>query len=49
VSLNEEAEHLVAFQRAYEATSKMIGVLNSLTETLINIIAKRTPHYDKFP
>lgn len=38
VSLNEEAEHLVAFQRAYEATSKMIGVLNSLTETLINII-----------
>jgi flagellar hook-associated protein 1 FlgK len=38
VSLNEEAEHLVAFQRAYEATSKMIGVLDSLTETLINII-----------
>jgi flagellar hook-associated protein 1 len=38
VSLNEEAEHLVAFQRAYEATSKMIGVLNSLTETLINIL-----------
>jgi flagellar hook-associated protein 1 FlgK len=38
VSLNEEAEHLVAFQRAYEATSKMIGVLNSLTETLINVI-----------
>ena len=38
VSLNEEAEHLVAFQRAYEATSKMIGILNSLTETLINII-----------
>jgi len=38
VSLNEEAEHMVAFQRAYEATSKMIGILNSLTETLINII-----------
>jgi len=38
VSLNEEAEHLVAFQRAFEATSKMIGILNSLTETLINII-----------
>jgi flagellar hook-associated protein 1 len=38
VSLNEEAEHLVAFQRAYEATSKMIGILDSLTETLINII-----------
>ncbi len=38
VSLNEEAEHLVAFQRSFEATSKMIGVLNTLTETLINII-----------
>src|SRR5713226_407267 len=38
VSLNEEAEHLVAFQRAFEATSKMIGILNSLTDTVINII-----------
>jgi flagellar hook-associated protein 1 FlgK len=38
VSLDEEASHLVAFQRAFEATSKMIGVLNSLTETVINII-----------
>jgi flagellar hook-associated protein 1 FlgK len=38
VSLNEEAEHLVAFQRAFEATSKMIGILDSLTQTVINII-----------
>jgi flagellar hook-associated protein 1 FlgK len=38
VSLNEEAEHLIAFQRAFEATSKMIGILSSLTETVINII-----------
>jgi len=38
VSLDEEAEHLVAFQRAYEATSKMMSVLNSLTDTLMKII-----------
>jgi flagellar hook-associated protein 1 FlgK len=38
VSINEEAEHLVAFQRAFEATSKMIGILDGLTATLINII-----------
>jgi flagellar hook-associated protein 1 len=38
VAINEEAEHLVAFQRAFEATSKMIGILDGLTATLINII-----------
>jgi len=39
VSLDEEAEHLVVFQRAYEATSKMLSVLNSLTETIMNVIS----------
>ncbi|HYL76995.1 MAG TPA: flagellar hook-associated protein FlgK [Bryobacteraceae bacterium] len=38
VSLDEEAEHLVAFQRAYEATSKMMSILNSLTDTLMKVI-----------
>ena len=39
VSLDEEAEHLVVFQRAYQATSKMLSVLNSLTETIMNLIS----------
>ena len=38
VSLDEEATRLVAFQRAYQATSKMLSILNDLTGTLINII-----------
>jgi flagellar hook-associated protein 1 FlgK len=38
VSLDEEAEHLMALQRSYQAISKMLGVLNDLTGTLINII-----------
>lgn len=38
VSLDEEATHLIAFQRAYQATSKMLTVLNDLTDTMINII-----------
>ncbi|MBZ5608624.1 MAG: flagellar hook-associated protein FlgK [Acidobacteriia bacterium] len=38
VSLDEEAEHLVEYQRSYQAISKMLGVLNSLTDTLMNII-----------
>jgi len=38
VSLDEEASHLIAFQRAYQATSKLLTVLDDLTSTLINII-----------
>src|SRR5262249_10494524 len=38
VSLDEEAEHLMAFQRSYQAVSKMLSVLNDLTDTLMNII-----------
>lgn len=38
VSLDEEATHLIAFQRAYQASSKLLTVLNDLTSTLINIM-----------
>lgn len=39
VSLDTEAEKLIAFQKSYEATSKMFTVLNQLTETLMGIIS----------
>ncbi|MGD0297147.1 MAG: flagellar hook-associated protein FlgK [Bryobacteraceae bacterium] len=38
VSLDTEAETLTAYQKSYEATSKMFTVLNELTETLMNVI-----------
>jgi flagellar hook-associated protein 1 len=38
VSLDEEAANLVAFQRQYEANAELIRILNSLTETTLNII-----------
>ena len=38
VSLDEEATRLIEFQRAYQATSKLIGVLDSLTQTTIDLI-----------
>ncbi len=38
VSLDQEAENLITFQRSYQATAKMLTVLNTLTETLMNII-----------
>ncbi len=38
VSLDEEAEHLIAFQRAYQANAKTLTVLNSLTETLMGLV-----------
>jgi flagellar hook-associated protein 1 FlgK len=38
VSLDEEAENLMEFQRSYQAVSKMIGVLNSVTDTLMNMV-----------
>ena len=38
VSLDQEAEHLIAFQRSYEANAKMLTVLDSLTQTLIGIL-----------
>lgn len=38
VSLDEEATKLIEFERAYQATSKLIGVLNDLSQTAIDII-----------
>lgn len=38
VSLDKEATKLLQFQQAYQAVGKLVGVLNSLTETVMNII-----------
>jgi flagellar hook-associated protein 1 FlgK len=38
VSLDQEAEHLIAFQRSYQANAKMLTVLTSLTDTLMGLI-----------
>jgi len=38
VSLDEEAQNLMEYQRSYQAVSKMLGVLNSLTDTLMNMM-----------
>ena len=38
VSLDQEAANLISFQAAYNATAKLLSVLNSLTETLMTVI-----------
>lgn len=38
VSLNEEAARLLQFQQAFQAVGKLVSVLDSLTETLINMV-----------
>jgi flagellar hook-associated protein 1 FlgK len=38
VSLDEEAVRVMELQRGYQAMSKMIGVINDLTDTLINMV-----------
>jgi flagellar hook-associated protein 1 FlgK len=38
VSLDEEAMHVIQFQRAYEAAAQFIRVLNDLTETIIHLV-----------
>lgn len=38
VSLNQEAENLLQYQQAYDAISKMLGTLNNLSLTEINIL-----------
>jgi flagellar hook-associated protein 1 FlgK len=38
VSLDEEAAQLIQFQRAYEANSRLITVLDSLTQDTINML-----------
>ena len=38
VSLDEEATILIQFQRAYQANSRFITILDQLTEETINIL-----------
>lgn len=38
VSLNEEAAKLLQFQQAYQAVGKLVSVLDTLTQTTINMI-----------
>ena len=38
VSLDEEAAKLLQFQQAYQAVGKLVGVLDSLTQTVINMV-----------
>jgi flagellar hook-associated protein 1 FlgK len=38
VSLDQEAARLLQFQQAYQAAGKLVSVLSSLTETLLNIV-----------
>lgn len=40
VSLDEEITNMVQFQRAYEANSKMISVLDELLDTVVNGLVK---------
>jgi flagellar hook-associated protein 1 FlgK len=41
VSLDEEATTLMQFQRAYQATSKFLTVLDQLTGEVINLLSGR--------
>ncbi len=36
VSLDEEAAHLIAYQRAYQAAARVMTVMDELLNTLIN-------------
>ena len=38
VSLNDEATQLLQFQQAYQAVGKLVSVLDTLTETVINMV-----------
>ena len=38
VDINEEAAHLIQIQRAYQATGKLMTVINELTDTLLGMI-----------
>lgn len=40
VSLDEEAVNLIQFQKAFEAASRLIGVVNSLTEETMRILGR---------
>jgi flagellar hook-associated protein 1 len=36
VSLDEEATHLIQYQHAYQAAARVISVMDSMLDTLIN-------------
>lgn len=38
VSLDEEAARLITFQRSYQASAKLVSVLNDLSETVLGIL-----------
>jgi flagellar hook-associated protein 1 FlgK len=38
VSLDEEAQYMMEYQRSYQAISKMLGIVNSMTDTLMNMV-----------
>ena len=38
VSLDDEAVHVLEFQRSYQAAAKMMGVVDELTQTVIGLI-----------
>lgn len=38
VNLDEEAQNVLEYQRSYEAISKMISTINSVTDTLMNMV-----------
>ena len=38
VSLDTEAENLLEYDRSYDAISKMLGVLNSLSLDIVNLL-----------
>ena len=38
VNLNDEAAKLLQFQQAYQAVGKLVGVLSSLTTTLMDMV-----------
>jgi flagellar hook-associated protein 1 len=42
VSLDQEAVQLIQFQNAYQAVSKMVNVIDELTQTTINLIPPTT-------
>lgn len=38
VSLDEEAQYMLDYQRAYQAVAKVLQIVNSITDTLMNIM-----------
>jgi flagellar hook-associated protein 1 FlgK len=36
VSLDEETTHLIQYQRAYQAAARVVSVVDSMLDTLIN-------------